>query len=137
MFSCKRLLDFILSLLLIGILSPLFLVAALMVKLTSKGSVLHWSKRVGKDNELFLMPKFRSMQMETPQVATHLMSDPSGYLTPVGVFCAEPAWMNYLSSFQHPRRRHGFRWAPTGTLQPRGSDCVAHRTRCSLTHAGT
>lgn len=82
----KRVLDIGLSLLLITILSPLFLIVALMVRLTSKGSVLHWSRRVGKNNELFLMPKFRSMRMETPQVATHLLSASSTYLTPVGSF---------------------------------------------------
>ena len=47
---------------------------------------MYWSERVGLENRVFRMPKFRSMQMETPQVATHLMSDPSGYLTPVGSF---------------------------------------------------
>lgn len=62
---------------------PLLLVA-ILVKLTSKGPVLHWSARVGKNNEIFKMPKFRTMRFDTPQVATHLLPDPAQYLTPIG-----------------------------------------------------
>jgi len=63
-----------------------FIILALLIKVSSTGPILYWSSRVGKDNRLFLMPKFRSMRMETPQVATHLLSDPLTYLTPVGSF---------------------------------------------------
>jgi O-antigen biosynthesis protein WbqP len=77
--------DISLSVLLLLLFSPLFLILALLIKMTSKGPVLYWSQRVGKNNKLFRMPKFRTMQMGTPQVATHLLSDPSIYLTPVGV----------------------------------------------------
>ena len=59
---------------------------ALMVKLTSPGPVLYWSDRVGRNNRIFKMPKFRSMRMGTPAVATHLLSDPRSYLTPIGSF---------------------------------------------------
>lgn len=59
---------------------------ALLVKVTSKGPVLYWSNRVGQKNCIFKMPKFRSMQVGTPAVATHLLSDPDAYLTPVGSF---------------------------------------------------
>jgi O-antigen biosynthesis protein WbqP len=86
MSSYNRVLELGLSLLLIAILSPLLLAVALMVKLTSKGPVLHWSRRVGKNNQQFLMPKFRSMRVDTPQMATHLLATPSAYLTPVGSF---------------------------------------------------
>jgi O-antigen biosynthesis protein WbqP len=82
----KRGFDVALSALLIMILSPLLLAVALAVKITSRGHILHWSKRVGRNNELFLMPKFRSMRMNTPQLATHLLSNPSVYLTPIGSF---------------------------------------------------
>lgn len=82
----KRALDILFSLLAILLLSPLLLAIALIIVMTSKGPALHWSKRVGKDNRLFLMPKFRSMRIDTPQVATHLLSDPSIHLTPVGSF---------------------------------------------------
>jgi O-antigen biosynthesis protein WbqP len=80
----KRSFDILLSLLLLVIFAlPLLLIAAL-VRLTSQGPALHWSKRVGKDNKIFLMPKFRSMKINTPQLATHLMTSPEAYVTPVG-----------------------------------------------------
>lgn len=60
------------------------LVVALLVKLTSPGPVLYWSNRVGKDNRIFRMPKFRTMRIGTPAVATHLLADPGQFLTPVG-----------------------------------------------------
>ena len=69
--------------LLVGL--PMVLVA-LLVKLTSSGSVLYWSERVGKDNNIFRMPKFRTMWIDTPAVATHLLSNPDQFLTPIGPF---------------------------------------------------
>jgi O-antigen biosynthesis protein WbqP len=67
------------------LLLPL-MVTALIVWLTSKGPALYWSNRVGRNNQIFRMPKFRSMQMGTPVVATHLLGDPDACLTPVGGF---------------------------------------------------
>lgn len=64
---------------------PLLAVAAL-VRATSPGPAIHWSRRVGRGNGLFLMPKFRTMRIDTPQVATHLMHDPQRWLTPIGGF---------------------------------------------------
>ena len=64
---------------------PIFVIG-LMVKLTSKGPALYWSGRVGVNNEIFKMPKFRTMILNTPAVATHLMKNPDIYLTPVGSF---------------------------------------------------
>lgn len=64
---------------------PMLLVAAL-VKLTSKGPVMYWSDRVGKNNVLFTMPKFRTMRIDTPAVATHLLGNPDQFLTPIGKF---------------------------------------------------
>jgi O-antigen biosynthesis protein WbqP len=61
-------------------------VVALCVRLTSPGPALYWSNRVGRRNEIFRMPKFRSMRIDTPTVATHLLDDPSRYLTPIGGF---------------------------------------------------
>jgi O-antigen biosynthesis protein WbqP len=73
-----------------GVLLLLFAVPmaliALAVKLTSKGPVLYWSDRVGRENRVFSMPKFRSMRVNAPQVATHLLTDPEAYLTPIGGF---------------------------------------------------
>jgi len=67
------------------LLLPIVLVA-LAVRLTSKGPALYWSDRVGRDNKIFRMPKFRSMRVGTPAVATHLLADPRAYLTPIGSF---------------------------------------------------
>lgn len=67
------------------VLIPLVLVA-LMVRTSSKGPAIYWSDRVGRHNKIFKMPKFRSMKIDTPAVATHLLPDPSSYLTPVGSF---------------------------------------------------
>lgn len=64
---------------------PIALVA-LLVRMTSPGPALYWSDRVGRNNAIFRMPKFRSMQMGTPAVATHLLADPKSYLTPIGSF---------------------------------------------------
>lgn len=86
MFWSKRVLDIVLALLLLALTSPLFVVVAILVALTSRGPVLHWSDRVGKDNRLFRMPKFRSMRTDTPQVPTHLLANACYYLTPIGGF---------------------------------------------------
>ena len=82
----KRLLDLVLGLLVGAVfLAPLLLVV-LCVRLTSRGPALYWSNRVGKDNVIFRMPKFRSMRINTPAVATHLLKNPDVYLTPIGSF---------------------------------------------------
>jgi O-antigen biosynthesis protein WbqP len=80
----KRGIDLFGAVSLIIILSPILLGLSILVKLTSNGPVIHWSKRIGRDNEVFLMAKFRTMKIETPQIATHLMSDPDSYLTSIG-----------------------------------------------------
>ncbi len=82
----KRVFDFIMTIFLLCFLSTPILIVALMVKLTSKGPVLYWSDRVGIDNKIFKMPKFRTMRVETPPVATHLLNDPDAYLTSIGHF---------------------------------------------------
>ena len=82
----KRIIDILLSVgILIILLLPILLIAFL-VRFTSKGKTLYWSDRVGKNGVLFRMPKFRSMQVDTPTVATHLMTNPNEFLSPVGVF---------------------------------------------------
>lgn len=82
----KRCFDLIVALVLgIVLVLPIVLVA-ILVKITSKGPVLYWSDRVGKNNILFKMPKFRSMRVDTPAVATHLLTNAKDYLTPIGAF---------------------------------------------------
>ncbi len=82
----KRFTDLILALIAAIMLLVPYTIVALFVKLTSKGPVLYWSDRVGQYNNIFKMPKFRTMQIDTPAVATHLLVDPKRYLTPIGSF---------------------------------------------------
>ncbi|PLX47128.1 MAG: UDP-phosphate galactose phosphotransferase [Desulfobulbaceae bacterium] len=82
----KRLFDLILAVLAALVLGLPLVLVALLVKLTSKGPVLYWSERVGRNNSIFRMPKFRSMRVGTPAVATHLLADPAAHLTPIGSF---------------------------------------------------
>lgn len=82
----KRLLDVaVASIVLIIALAPMLMIA-LLVKLTSRGAILYWSDRVGIENQIFQMPKFRTMKESAPVVATHLLSMPEQYLTPIGGF---------------------------------------------------
>jgi len=82
----KRLFDSLFGLLISAVVIIPLAVVAILVKVTSKGSILYWSDRVGKNNIVFRMPKFRSMKVDTPTVATHLLTDPKSALTPVGDF---------------------------------------------------
>jgi O-antigen biosynthesis protein WbqP len=82
----KRMTDLILGSALLLLFSIPMTLISLAVKLTSDGPVLHWSKRVGCGNRIFRMPKFRSMRIDAPQVATHLLRNPDVYLTPIGGF---------------------------------------------------
>lgn len=80
----KRGMDLVLGGTLLLLSSPLLVLCWAAVRLTSPGPALHWSQRVGKDNRLFVMPKFRTMRVDAPQVATHLLRQPERYLTPIG-----------------------------------------------------
>ena len=82
----KRLFDLILSTILIFSLLVPMLFISLLIRLTSKGPVLYWSDRVGLDNSIYKMPKFRSMKVDTPEMATHLMLNPDKFLSPIGSF---------------------------------------------------
>jgi len=82
----KRTFDFMCSLLAVFFLAIPMLIVALAVKFTSLGPILYWSDRVGKNNVIFKMPKFRTMRVDTPAVATHLLGDPDRWLTPIGKF---------------------------------------------------
>lgn len=82
----KRLFDLVLVLCASTILLLPATLIALAVRLTSKGPALYWSDRVGRNNTIFKMPKFRSMRVGTPAVATHLLADPKAHLTPIGSF---------------------------------------------------
>ena len=82
----KRFIDLCLALIALLLFAlPIFIVAA-MVRITSEGSILYWSDRVGRENKLFKMPKFRTMRVNTPAMATHLLPDARQFLTPIGSF---------------------------------------------------
>jgi O-antigen biosynthesis protein WbqP len=82
----KRIFDLLLALTACVVLALPIIVVAAAVKLTSRGPALYWSDRIGRHNRIFRMPKFRSMRVDTPAVATHLLKDPKIYLTPIGSF---------------------------------------------------
>ncbi|WP_075255625.1 sugar transferase [Herbaspirillum camelliae] len=82
----KRLFDFAVALVASVLLAIPIVMVMLAVRLTSPGPALYWSERVGRHNRIFKMPKFRSMRIDTPAVATHLLQDPEQWLTPIGSF---------------------------------------------------
>jgi len=82
----KRVFDLVLAIILLVLFLISMLFIALVVRATSKGTILYWSDRVGRYNVIFSMPKFRTMHMDTPTVATHLISNPNKYLSPFGKF---------------------------------------------------
>lgn len=84
--SLKRALDLLLAVPVSLVLLLPILIVALTVRLTSSGPALYWSDRVGRHNRIFKMPKFRSMRIDTPAVATHLLANPDQWLTPIGSF---------------------------------------------------
>jgi O-antigen biosynthesis protein WbqP len=86
MTDMKRIFDLILDLVLIALFSIPMLVIAVLIKTMSKGPVIFWTDRVGMNNSIFKMAKFRTMKLNTPQVATHLMKNPKDYLIPGGEF---------------------------------------------------
>jgi O-antigen biosynthesis protein WbqP len=82
----KRIFDLLLGVVILVLLVIPMLLISISVRLSSKGSALYWSNRIGRNNEIFRMPKFRSMLIDTPNVATHLLDNPDAYLSPIGGF---------------------------------------------------
>ena len=80
----KRIFDLVISLILLSLLIFPMLIIFFLIKITSKGNAIYWSKRIGKNNKIFKMPKFRTMSIETPSVATHLLTNPNEWITPIG-----------------------------------------------------
>jgi len=95
--TLKRAFDLALALLALPFCVAVLIPAAVAVKISSRGPVLHWSRRVGKGNRIFRMPKLRTMRLETPDVATHLLKNPGNYLTPVG------SWLRKTSLDETPQ----------------------------------
>ena len=84
--TIKRIFDLLLCSLSLVIFSFVMIPISITIRLTSKGQILYWSDRVGKNNRIFEMPKFRTMQINTPVMATHKMTNPNEFLTPIGGF---------------------------------------------------
>ena len=82
----KRMLDILFILILLIVLSPLLIAIILAIKLNSKGPAVFSQKRIGRNNQEFVLYKFRSMRTDTPNVATHLLNDPNSYITSIGKF---------------------------------------------------
>jgi O-antigen biosynthesis protein WbqP len=82
----KRIFDLLLGIVILVLLVIPMLLISIAVRLSSKGPALYWSDRVGKNNAIFKMPKFRSMLTDTPAIATHLLDNPDAYLSPIGGF---------------------------------------------------
>ena len=82
----KRIFDLLLGVSILVLLVIPMLLISIAVRLSSKGPALYWSYRVGKNNKIFKMPKFRSMRIDTPALATHLLNNPDSYLSPIGGF---------------------------------------------------
>ena len=94
----KRLFDFILSLIGAVVLLPVFLILAIVVWIDDPGPIIFKQQRVGKNKKLFWLYKFRSMKVKTPDLPTHLLSDPEQYITRVGKYSARQVLMNFLKS---------------------------------------
>jgi len=82
----KRIFDLSISLVILLLSLVPMLIVAFLVRVTSEGPILYWSDRIGRGNKIFKMPKFRSMKIDTPEVASHLLNDPKSTLTPIGDF---------------------------------------------------
>jgi O-antigen biosynthesis protein WbqP len=82
----KRMLDVLVTLVAVIIFAIPMIMVGLAVRFTSRGPILYWSDRVGRNNVIFAMPKFRTMRVDTPVLPTHLLADASSYLTPIGSF---------------------------------------------------
>ena len=103
---------------------------AAAIRLTSKGPVLHWSRRIGKDNAEFLMPKFRTMRTDTPQLPTHLMTQAAQYLTPVGSILRKTSLDELPQLYSILRGDMSF-VGPRPALYNQ-DDLVALRTQCEV-----
>jgi lipopolysaccharide/colanic/teichoic acid biosynthesis glycosyltransferase len=120
---------------LFGCLSALILfvpmlLLTMVVRLTSKGPALYWSDRVGRNNVIFKMPKFRSMRVGTPVVATHLLADARSHLTPIVSFLRKSSLDELPQLWSILAGDMSF-VGPPSAVQPARLDCSAHSTRCT------
>lgn len=126
----KRLLDLFLAAIVAVFLVVPCTVVALLVKITSPGPVLYWSDRVGRNNHIFQMPKFRSMRVGTPAVATHLLTRPEDHLTPIGSFLRKSSLDELPQLWSIIRGNMSF-VGPRPALYNQ-YDLIAQRTHCGV-----
>jgi len=126
----KRLLDVSIALPLAVLTLPILVLAALAVKLSSPGPMIHWSSRVGKSNELFKMAKLRTMRIDTPNVPTHELDDPDKWFTPVGLFLRRTS-IDELPQLLNVIRGEMSLVGPRPALFSQ-DDLVALRTQCGV-----
>jgi O-antigen biosynthesis protein WbqP len=126
----KRSIDLLLALLASLFLALPLVLIALWVKATSPGPVLYWSDRVGRNNVLFRMPKFRSMRIDTPEVATHLLENPAQWLIPIGSFLRRSS-LDELPQFWSILRGHMSLVGPRPALHNQ-HDLIAQRTQAGI-----
>lgn len=123
----KRIFDLTLALLALPVCAAMLLPLAFLIKATSRGPVLHWSKRAGKGNRIFLMPKLRTMRLETPDLATHLLKNPGDYVTPIG------SWLRKTSLDEIPQiwsvLRGEMSWVGPRPALFNQEDLIGERTR--------
>ena len=110
----KRLLDIVLSASLLGLISVPMLLIVTLILVTSPGPVLYWSDRVGVHCRIFRMPKFRTMRIDTPEVATHLLDNPDQWLTPIGSFLRKTSIDELPQLWENE-----FCWTTSRTIQSR------------------
>ena len=126
----KRSFDLMLVLSLMALLALPITLVALAIKMTSRGPVLYWSDRVGIGNRIFRMPKFRSMRVDTPVVATHLLSDHNIYMTPIGSFLRKSS-LDELPQFWSILKGDMSFVGPRPALYNQ-NDLIALRTECGV-----
>jgi len=126
----KRCFDLTLaSILTIFLLIPI-LILIILIKLTSKGPSIHWSERIGRDNKIFSMPKFRTMINSTPQVATHLLENPGSFYSPLGILLRKSSLDELPQLFSILKGDMSF-VGPRPALFNQ-SDLITHRTKKDL-----
>lgn len=155
----KRTFDLFFAIILLILFLPLMIVIGLLIRITSPGPAIHWSKRVGLNGNLFLMPKFRTMYLDTPDVATHLLSGSRNHITSIGRFLRKssldelpqllsvlrgemsfvgprPALFNQgdLISMRDEKKVNSMRPGITGWAQINGRDEVSLEEKVKLDH---
>lgn len=126
----KRFFDLLLALIASVILIIPVIIVSLAVRFTSAGPIIYWSDRVGRHNRIFKMPKFRTMRIDTPAVATHLLPDPKKFLTPVGSFLRKSS-LDELPQLWSIIAGHMSFVGPRPALFNQ-DDLVAMRTECGV-----